>query len=235
MYPRILLKLSGEAFMGKLRYGLDGDAIRKIALEIAEIRRLGIQIGLVVGGGNIFRGAKASGLALDRTPADQIGMLATVMNGLALSQALKNLGLPVRVMSSFPCGTFVETYSWEESIRALDAGEIVIFVGGSGNPYFTTDSAAALRAAEIKANLLLKATTVDGVYDTDPKQSKDAVKYEKVSYSEVLERKLQVMDAAAIVICRENRIPIRVIDIFGENNLKNAILNERVGTLVEGL
>lgn len=231
MYQRILLKLSGEALGGNVKSGLDGSSCERIAQEISIVHQSGVRIGIVIGGGNFFRGAKASGLNLARSQADQIGMLATVMNGIALSQALLNFSVPTRVMSSIPCGTFVEPYSCQEAMKALEEGTVVIFVGGMGHPYFTTDTTAALRAAEIKADVLLKATTVDGIYDCDPKECADAVRFKQISYSDVLGRELQVMDLAAIALCKENGIPIRVFDLF---MLKRAVEKEEIGTLVEG-
>lgn len=235
MYQRILLKLSGEALMGQKKEAFDGDSCLRIASEIKEISSMGVQVGLVLGGGNLFRGAKAFHLPIPRPRADQIGMLATMMNGIVFQETLRSLGVPARLMSAVSCSPFVESYDWQEALCALDANEVVIFVGGTGNPYFTTDTAAALRAIEIKAQILLKATTVDGIYDRDPKESSNAVKYERVSYAQVVEKWLKVMDLTAIALCRENQIPIRVFDLFTEGNFKKAVSNQKVGTLVEGL
>ncbi|MBI3508715.1 MAG: UMP kinase [Chlamydiia bacterium] len=231
MKQRILLKLSGEALMGEQNFGIDGQVCQKIAADLALLHQQGIQIALVIGGGNIFRGAR---LPLERTPADQMGMLATVMNGIALQRTLIAQGLPVRVMSAFACGSFVELYSWQNAIAALENQEIVLFVGGTGQPYFTTDTAAALRAVEIDADILLKATQVDGIYTEDPKRNPKAIKFDMLTYTQVLSKQLQVMDLTAITICRENQMPIRVFDLFAEQSLQRAVANEPIGTLVEG-
>lgn len=229
-YKRILLKLSGEALLGGQKFGVDSEACRKIALAVKELAELGVQIGIVIGGGNIFRGIKAEEAGMERTPADQIGMLATLINGLSLQQAFEQIHCKSRVLSAIACDRIVETYTWEAALKYLDQGTIVIFVGGTGNPYFTTDSAAALRALEIKADVLMKATKVDGIYNKDPIKYPDAVKFDHLTYTEVLEKQLQVMDAAAIALCRENGLPIRV---FSDRSLKSAVFNEPVGTLVE--
>ncbi len=232
-YKRILLKLSGESLLGDQKYGVDPGACRKIATSIQELSHLGVQIGVVIGGGNIFRGEKATQAGMERTPADHIGMLATLINGIALQQAFELLGCESRIMSAISCDVMAESYSWKNALKYLEKGIVLIFVGGTGNPYFTTDSAAALRALEIQAQVLLKATKVDGIYNKDPLKYSDAVKFETVTYSEVLASQLQVMDATAIALCRENQIPIRVFNMFG-SALKAAIFNEPVGTLVVG-
>lgn len=229
-YKRILLKLSGEALLGGQKYGIDSDACRHIASSVKELVQLGVQIGIVIGGGNIFRGIKAAEAGMERIPADQIGMIATLINGLSLQQAFERIDCKSRVLSALPCEKIVESYTWEAALKYLDQGCVVIFVGGTGNPYFTTDSAAALRALEIGAEVLMKATKVDGIYNKDPIKYPDAVKYDHLTYSEVLAHQLQVMDAAAIALCRENGIPIRV---FSDRFLKSAVYNEPVGTLVE--
>ena len=232
-YKRILLKLSGEALLGDQKYGVDPDACHKIAHSVQELTQLGIQVSIVIGGGNIFRGIKATSAGLQRTPADQIGMLATLINGISLQQAFEKIHCPCRVMSALPCESIVETFYWKKALEYLETGTVLIFVGGTGSPYFTTDSAAALRALEIQAEVLMKATKVDGIYNKDPALYPDAKKFDRVTYSEVLASKLQVMDATAIALCRENRIPIRVFNMF-DGSLKSAVFNEPVGTLVAG-
>lgn len=232
-YKRILLKLSGEALMGDQRYGVDPEACSKIAHSISELTQLGIQVGVVVGGGNIFRGVKATRSGMQRTPADHIGMLATLINGISLQQAFEQIPCESRIMSAISCDVMAESYSWKNALKYLEKGIVLIFVGGTGNPYFTTDSAAALRALEIEAEILMKATKVDGIYNKDPTHYPDAKKFDRVSYSEVLASKLQVMDATAIALCQENRIPIRVFNML-DHSLKAAIYNDPVGTLVTG-
>lgn len=233
-YKRILLKLSGESLMGEQKYGVDPDACHKIALSIQELAKSGVQVGVVIGGGNIFRGVQATQGGMERTPADHIGMLATLINGIALQQAFEGIGCESRIMSAITLDVMAESYSWKNALKYLEKGIVLIFVGGTGNPYFTTDSAAALRALEIQAEVLVKATKVDGIYNKDPLKNRDAIKYETVTYSEVLANHLQVMDATAIALCRENRLPIRVVNMF-DNSLKMAILeDETIGTLVVG-
>jgi uridylate kinase len=232
-YRRILLKLSGEALMGNQKYGVDPDACHKIALSIQELVELGVQVGVVIGGGNIFRGVKATHAGMQRTPADHIGMLATLINGIALQQALEKLSCESRIMSAIACDVMAEPYSWKNAIAYLEKGLVLIFVGGTGNPYFTTDSAAALRALEINAEVLMKATKVDGIYNKDPITHPDAIKYDKITYSEVLASKLEVMDATAIALCAENRLPIRVFNML-DRSLRAAVFNDPVGTLVSG-
>ena len=233
-YKRILLKLSGEALLGSQKYGIDPDACRRIAHSVKELLQLQVQVGLVVGGGNLFRGLKGASQGMDRVPADQIGMLATIINGLTLQQSLENIGCKCAVMSALPCVGIVETYQWKKALELLDTGTVILFVGGTGNPYFTTDSAAALRAFEIKAEILMKATKVNGIFDKDPLKYSDAQKFDRISYSDILAKQLQVMDATAIALCRENRIPIRVFNIFEDQSLKSAVCNQSVGTLVKG-
>ena len=232
-YKRILLKLSGEALMGKQKFGIESNACRKIAIEVQELCRLGVSVGIVIGGGNIFRGANVAQGGIERTPADHIGMLATLINGIALQQAFEQIQCESRIMSAISCDVMAEPYSWKNALKYLDKGIVLIFVGGTGNPYFTTDSAAALRALEIQAEILMKATKVDGIYNKDPLKYPDAVKYERVSYSEVLANDLQVMDPTAIALCRENKTPILVFNVFVEDALKKAVYKEPVGTLVE--
>ncbi len=233
-YRRILIKLSGEALLGNQPYGVDPEACLKIASSIKELCRIGVQVGVVIGGGNIFRGVKGAAAGMDRTPADHIGMLATLINGISLQQAFERVQCESRIMTAIACHVMAEPYSWKDALKYLDKGIVLIFVGGTGNPYFTTDSAAALRALEIRAEVLLKATKVDGIYNKDPLKHPDAVKFERVSYSEVLANNLKVMDATAVALCRENDIPIRVFNLFLDQALVNAVCNESAGTLVEG-
>ena len=228
MAKRIILKISGEAF------GQSHEATHTIAQSVADASKLGIQIGIVVGGGNIFRGNQAEEFGFERAPADYVGMLATVINGLILAQALTKLGLTTRVMSSFAIPGVTERYHWQAAREYLELGECVVFVGGTGNPYFTTDTTGALRASEMGADLMLKATKVDGIYDQDPKTHKSAQKFDHLSYEEALMRDLKVMDGAAIALCRDNQIPIYVFDLFAKDGLNNAILNQSGGTLVNG-
>lgn len=220
--------------MGDQKYGVDPAACHKIATSVQELTKLGIQVGVVIGGGNIFRGVKATKAGMARTPADHIGMLATLINGISLQQAFEGIHCESRIMSAIACDVMAESYSWKDALKYLERGIVLIFVGGTGNPYFTTDSAAALRALEIQAEVLMKATKVDGIYDKDPIKFPNAVKFDKVTYSEVLASKLQIMDATAIALCRENGIPIRVFDMFSDNSLRAAVFNEPVGTLVAG-
>ncbi|MBI5272706.1 MAG: UMP kinase [Chlamydiia bacterium] len=233
-YKRVLLKLSGESLMGDQKFGVDPQACNKIASQVQDLCRLGVQVGVVIGGGNIFRGMKAVENGMARTPADHIGMLATLINGIALQQSFERIQCESRIMSAISCDVMAEPYSWKNALKYLDKGIVLIFVGGTGNPYFTTDSAAALRALEIQAEILMKATKVDGIYDKDPLKYADAIKFDRVSYSEVLAHQLQVMDATAIALCRENQTPIRVFNVFADHALKRAVCNEPVGTLVEG-
>lgn len=233
-YKRILLKLSGEALMGSQQFGIDPAACKKIAIQVQELGLLGVQVGLVIGGGNIFRGTHVTQFGMERTPADHIGMLSTLINGIALQQAFEQIGCESRIMSAISCDVMAEPYSWKNALKYLDKGIVLIFVGGTGNPYFTTDSAAALRALEIQAEILMKATKVDGIYNKDPLKHPDAVKYKSVSYSEVLANKLQIMDPTAIALCRENDTPILVFNVFLDHALKKAVYKEEaIGTLVE--
>lgn len=234
-YRRILIKLSGEALLGEQPYGIDPEACYKIASSIKELCEIGVQVGVVIGGGNIFRGVKGVAAGMDRTPADHVGMLATLINGISLQQAFERVHCESRIMTAIACPVMAEPYSWKDALKYLDKGIVLIFVGGTGNPYFTTDSAAALRALEIRAEVLMKATKVDGIYDKDPLKHDDAVKFEKMSYSDVLAKNLKVMDATAVALCRENEIPIRVFNLFSDHALMKAVCNEGAGTLVEGL
>src|SRR5690554_1351758 len=233
-YRRILLKLSGEALMGDEDYGIDPKVINRLAAEIIEAQAAGAEIALVIGGGNIFRGAGLAAGGMDRVTGDQMGMLATVINALAMQDALEQLGASVRVMSAIKINAVCEDYIRRRAIRHLEKGRIVLFAAGTGNPFFTTDSAAALRAVEIGADLLLKATKVDGVYDADPKKKKDARRFETLSYDDVIARDLQVMDTAAIALCRDSGIPLRIYDITRPGDLKRIVQGAAIGTLVHG-
>ncbi|HET6914430.1 MAG TPA: UMP kinase [Rhodanobacteraceae bacterium] len=232
-YQRILLKLSGEALMGSLDYGIDPQMIGRLAEEILEVRAAGVQIGVVIGGGNIFRGAGLAAAGMDRVTGDHMGMLATVMNALAMQDALEKRGGYARVMSAISIHDVSEDFIRRRAVRHIEKGRIVLFAAGTGNPFFTTDSAAALRAIEVGADLLLKATKVDGVYNADPKKKKDAKRFEHVTYEEVIARNLQVMDTAAIALCRDNRIPLRIYDMTRPGNLMRIVKGEAVGTLVD--
>lgn len=232
-YKRILLKLSGESLMGGSSQGLNFEASQQIAFQIKKVLDLGVQVGLVIGGGNIFRGIQGDS-SYCRSSLDQMGMLATVINGIMLSEAFTKLGCDCKVLSSVDVGFFVEKFDSKLAKKYLESGSICIFVGGTGNPYFSTDSAAALRALEINADILFKATKVDGIYDKDPKRDLTAKKYEAISYDDVLRLHLNVMDATAIALCRDNHLPIRVFNVFSNDNLMSAICNLPIGTLVEG-
>jgi uridylate kinase len=232
VFKRILLKLSGEALMGDEDYGIDPKVLQAMAQEIIEIARLGVQIGLVIGGGNIFRGAGLAKSGIDRATADHMGMLATVMNALAIQDALEKAGANARVMSALKINEVCEDYIRRRALRHLDKGIITVFAAGTGNPFFTTDSAAALRAVEIGAEVLLKATKVDGLYTADPKLDPKAVKYERVSFDEVLNKKLAVMDATAIALCRDHKMPIRIYNMTAPGELRRLMFGEELGTLV---
>ncbi|MCF6412784.1 UMP kinase [Collinsella tanakaei] len=232
LYKRVLLKLSGEALMGEGRYGIDPEVTERLARQVKQLHDDGVQVGIVVGGGNIFRGLAGSAKGMDRAQADYMGMLATVMNALALQDAFERLDAPCRVMSAIQMNEVCEPYIRRRAINHLQKGDIVIFAAGSGNPYFTTDTAAALRACEIGAECLLKATKVDGVYDKDPVSNPDAVRFDQITYHEVLVRGLQVMDSTAAALCQDNRMPLIVLNIEGEDNIKNALKGEPVGTVV---
>ncbi|MBN1474102.1 MAG: UMP kinase [Syntrophaceae bacterium] len=231
-YKRILLKLSGESLLGKKKFGIDPEAARFIAKEIQAVCALKVQVGIVVGGGNIFRGIEGSSNGIDRTSADYMGMLATVINSLALQSALEEQGLATRVQTSISMHEIAEPFIQRRAVRHLEKGRIVIFAGGTGNPYFTTDTAASLRAMEIRADVIMKATKVDGVYDSDPFKNKDAKRYDKISYIDVLTKNLKVMDATAISLCRDNLMPIIVFDMQKKNNIKKAICGKKIGTYV---
>ena len=231
-YERILLKLSGEVMAGAGSFGIDAERVRQLAVETAEVARAGIQLGIVVGGGNIFRGVAAAAREMDRVTADQMGMLATVINSLALQDALEHIGAATRVMSAIQMNQVAEPYIRRRAIRHLEKGRIVIFAGGTSNPYFSTDTAATLRALEIKAQVIAKATRVDGVYDKDPLKFPTAVMYPQISYLEVLSQALGVMDASAIAMCRDNHLPIIVFNLNTTGNIMRMSMGERIGTLI---
>ena len=231
-YRRVLLKLSGEALMGDLDYGIEPQVIQRIAAEIATARNSGVEIAIVIGGGNIFRGAGLARAGMDRVTGDYMGMLATVMNALAIQDALESLDVFARVMSALQINEVCEDYIRRRAVRHLEKGRVVILAAGTGNPFFTTDTAASLRAIEIGADVLLKATKVDGVYDADPMSNPDAKRYERVSYDQVLSDKLSVMDATAIVMCRDNNLPLRIFDLTRANALVQAMTGDNIGTVV---
>ena len=231
-FKRILLKLSGEALLGKEDYGIDPDIIHRIAVEISDVSKLGIQVAVVIGGGNIFRGAGLAESGIDRVTGDHMGMLATVVNSLALQDALESINADARVMSAVSVHDVCEDYIRRRAIRHLEKGRVVICAGGTGNPFFTTDTAAALRAIEIGADIVLKATKVDGVYSADPVKDPSAVRFDHLGYDQVIESKLGVMDANAIVLCRGQDMPIRVFNVFDEGNLVRIMQGEPIGTLV---
>jgi uridylate kinase len=231
-YQRILLKLSGEALLGDRTYGVDPSFCAFIARQVGEVHRLGVQVGIVVGGGNIFRGLAAAASGMDRATGDYIGMLATVMNGLALQDALERAGIPTRVMSAIAMNEVAEPYIRRRAVRHLEKGRVAIFVAGTGNPYFTTDTAAALRAVEIDAQVLLKATKVDGVYEADPLTNPTARRYAQLQYADLLRDQLKVLDAAAVSLCMENDLPIVVFDLNKPDNITRVAVGEPVGTLI---
>jgi uridylate kinase len=233
-YRRILLKLSGEALLGNRQYGVDPDFCAFIAAQIAEVHRRGVQMGIVVGGGNIFRGLAAAARGMDRSTGDYIGMLATVMNALALQDAIERAGVPTRVMSAIAMNEIAEPYIRRRAVRHLEKGRVVILAAGTGNPYFTTDTAAALRAVEIGAEVIMKATKVDGVYDSDPLTNPGAKRYEHLTYSEVLTQRLRVLDSTAVSLCMENDTPIIVFDLNAPDNITKVATGEPVGTLISG-
>lgn len=233
-YQRILLKLSGEALMGDLAYGIDPNIVQKIALDIAEVFNTGIQVAIVVGGGNIFRGVKGAASGMDRATADYIGMISTVMNAMTLQDAFERNGIPTRVQTAIEMKEVAEPYIRRRAIRHLEKGRLVIFGAGSGNPFFTTDTTAALRAAEINAEVLFKATKVDGIYDSDPSKNPNAKRYTSLTYSHVLTHDLRVMDSTAIALCKDNNIPIMVFDLSVAGNIHRAVMGEPIGTIVGG-
>ena len=233
-YNRILLKLSGEALMGDEGYGIDPKMMKHIAFQVKDVKDLGVTIAIVVGGGNIYRGIRAEEQGLDRATGDYMGMIATVMNAVALQDCLETLGLDTRVQTAIQMAQVAEPYIRRRAIRHLEKGRVVIFAGGTGNPYFTTDTTAALRAMEIGAEVILKATKVDGVYDKDPERFPDASFFPEITYLEVLNRNLRVMDATAISLCMENKLPIIVFNLKEQGNMKKVVVGERVGTVVRG-
>jgi uridylate kinase len=231
-YKRVLLKLSGEVLAGGASFGINPEKVEALAREVSEVASAGVQIGVVVGGGNIFRGVAAAAQSMDRVTADHMGMLATVINSLALSDALERIGIPTRVMSAIEMHQVAEPYIRRRAIRHLEKGRITVFAAGTSNPYFSTDTAATLRALEIKAEVIAKATRVDGVYDKDPLKHPDAVKYEEVHYTEVLARGLAVMDATSVAMCRDNRLPVIVFNLNTPGNIMRMAMGERVGTVI---
>jgi len=232
VFKRVLLKLSGEALMGTGGYGIDPQIIAGFAEEIVEVQRLGLQTAIVIGGGNIFRGLNASARGMDRSTADYMGMLATVINGLALQDAIERFGVQVRVLSAISMHEVAEPYIRRRAVRHLEKGRIVIFVAGTGNPFFSTDTAAALRAMEIQADIILKATKVDGIYDSDPVTNPAARRFEHLTYLDVLQRGLKVMDTAAISVCMDNKLPILVFDLTQRGNIRRVVCGEEIGSRV---
>jgi uridylate kinase len=231
-YKRILLKLSGESLMGAQQYGIDALRLQAYATQIKEVAALGVQVGIVIGGGNIFRGLTGAGKGFDRVKGDQMGMLATVINSLALSSALNSLGVKTRVLTAIRMEPVGEYYSKQKAIDSLQAGEVVILSAGTGNPYFTTDTGSSLRAIEIEADVMLKGTRVDGVYTADPEKDPSATKYDEITYDEVYAKGLKVMDLTATAMCKENNMPVYVFDMDTAGNLKKVLLGEHIGTLV---
>lgn len=231
-YERVLLKLSGEVLAGKHPFGIDQERVRSLAQEIAEVVRAGVQLGLVVGGGNFFRGVAAAAREMDRVTADHMGMLATVINALALQDALEKQGIHTRVQSAIEMNQVAEPFIRRRAMRHMEKGRIVIFAGGTGNPYFSTDTAASLRAMEIKADVILKATKVDGIYDADPMVVKDAKKFTQITYMEVLKQGLKVMDSTAISLCKDNNLPIIIFNLNQRGNIRKVVVGEKIGSLV---
>jgi len=231
-YSSILLKLSGEALQGEQGYGIDNDILNRIAREISEVSKLGVRISIVIGGGNIYRGVSAAAAGMDRTTADYMGMLATAINSIALQHFLEKHGLVTRVQSALELNRVAEPYIQRRALRHLEKGRVVIFAAGTGNPYFTTDTAASLRALEINADIILKATKVNGVYDKDPNKFKDAKMFKSLKYMQVLEKELEIMDSTAISLCKDNKIPICVFNLFQKDNIKKIVMGKKVGTTV---
>jgi uridylate kinase len=232
MYKRIVLKLSGEALAGERGFGLDADKVAEIAGELAEIHALGVQVGVVVGGGNIFRGLSAQASEMDRVSADSMGMLATIINAIAVQDAMEKHNVQCRVMTAVQMNQLAEPYIRRRAVRHLEKGRVVIFAAGTGNPYFSTDTAASLRAMEIKADVLLKGTKVEGIYDADPVLFKDAVKYEEITYMDILKQGLKVMDLTAVSLCKDNNLPLIVFNMNEPGNIKRVVLGEKIGSLV---
>lgn len=235
VYERILLKLSGEALMGDMDYGIDPAYIRRLATEVKAVSDVGVEVAMVIGGGNIFRGAGLAEAGMDRVTGDHMGMLATVINCLSMQDALENLGAYCRVMSALEINSVCEDYIRRRAVRHLEKGRIVLFAAGTGNPFFTTDSAASLRAVEVGADIMIKGTKVDGIYDKDPMKHDDAVKYDVVSFDEAVEKRLGVMDQTAIVMCRDNNLPVKVFDMNQSGDLMRLVMGENVGTTVKQL
>jgi uridylate kinase len=233
-YRRVLLKIGGEALAAEAGYGIDKAMLVRVAHEIKEIQDLGCEVAVVVGGGNIFRGVAASAEGMNRATADYMGMLATVINGLAMQEALERIDIPTRVMSALTIAQVAEPYIRRRATRHLEKGRVIIFAAGTGNPYFTTDTAASLRAMEINAEIIFKATKVDGIYDADPMKVKNAKRYQQLTYIEVLQQNLKVMDSTAISLCMDNQLPILVFSLFEPGNIRRAVMGEPVGTLVHG-
>jgi len=234
VYSRVLLKLSGEVLGGEAGTGICADAVQSMAKQISEVRELGVQVVVVIGGGNIFRGLSGSERGIERATGDYMGMLATIINSLALQDALEKLGTPTRVQSAIAMSQIAEPFIRRRAVRHLEKGRVVIFGGGTGNPYFSTDTAAALRANEIGAEVVLKGTKVDGIYDSDPKKNPQAKRFDQITYLEALQRQLKVMDSTAFSLCLDNKMPIVVFDFFKPHNMKRVVLGEKVGTLVTG-
>ena len=233
-YKRVLIKLSGEALMGDGEFGIDPGVLTRIAIEVKQMAAVGVEVSMVIGGGNMLRGAGLAAAGMDRVTADHMGMLATVINALALQDALERQHLFCRVMSAIKINQICEDYIRRRAVRHLEKGRIVVFAAGTGNPFFTTDSAASLRAIEINADLMIKATKVDGVYSADPTRYPDAVRYDHLDFDDVLERRLAVMDATAVVLCRDNGMPLRVVDMTRPGSMMRAVMGENEGTLVDG-
>jgi uridylate kinase len=233
-FKRVLLKLTGEAVSGEGGYGIDQRVVKDIALEIKEVHEMGIEIAVVIGGGNIFRGSTAANNGMDRVSADYMGMLATIMNGLALQDALEKVGVHTRMLTAIEMRQVAEPYVRRRALRHMEKGRVVIFAGGTGSPYFTTDTTASLRALEINADAILKATKVDGVYSADPVKDKNAVKFTDLTYMDVLQKDLKVMDATAISLCRDNNLPIIVFSLKNKGNVKRVLSGEKIGTIVKG-
>jgi uridylate kinase len=233
-YKRVLLKLSGEALIGEKTFGIDPKIVHYIAGELKEVKKSGVQVAIVIGGGNIFRGLEASAEGMERTTADYMGMLATVLNALALQNSLEQVGMPTRVQSAIEMQQLAEPYIRRRAVRHLEKGRVVIFAAGTGNPYFTTDTAAALRAVEVEAEVILKATRVEGVYSGDPEKDLKAKKYSEISFLDVLKKRLRIMDSTAISLCMDNRLPIIVFSLMGKGNIKKILEGKKIGTLVKG-
>lgn len=232
VFKRILLKLSGEALMGNMDYGIDPAYIRQMALDVKAVSDIGVEVAMVIGGGNIFRGAGLAEAGMDRVTGDHMGMLATVINCLSMQDAIENAGAYCRVMSALPINNVCEDYIRRRAVRHLEKGRIVLFAAGTGNPFFTTDSAASLRAVEVGADVMIKGTKVDGIYDKDPMKHDDAVRYDQISFDEAIEQKLGVMDTTAVVLCRDNNLPVKVFNMNKDGDLMKLVMGESVGTTV---